>query len=94
MSGVTDERSRETAFTLWPRLPLTCEQRLRAAFRTDYPAAHDRARLGGHRATRKGWTNHAERLGRLVRRSLAFSRSDEMQGAGLTLPYHRYRASH
>ena len=101
LAWVIGDRSQETAFKLWDRLPLTPEQRLKATFCTDLWAAYDEPLLGVKRITRKGQTNHVERLnctlrqrlGRLVRKSLSFSKSDEMLDAALTLAFHRYNAS-
>ena len=98
---VIGDLGQETAFKLWDRLPLTPEQRLKATFCTDLWAAYDEPLLGVKRITRKGQTNHVERLnctlrqrlGRLVRKSLSFSKSDEMLDAALTLAFHRYNAS-
>ena len=51
--------------------------------------------------TRKGQTNHLERLnctlrqklGRLARKTLSFSKSDEMLQAALTLAFYRHNLS-
>lgn len=101
LAWVVGNRSQKTAFKLWNRLPLTPEQRLKATFCTDLWAAYDEPLLGVKRVTCKGQTNHVERLnctlrqrlGRLVRKSLSFSKSDEMLDAALTLAFHRYNAS-
>ena len=98
---VVGNRSQKTAFQLWDRLPLSPEQRLRATFCIDLWAAYDEPLLGVKRATRKGQTNHVERLnctlrqrlGRLVRKSLSFSKSDEMLEAALTLAFYSYSLS-
>ena len=59
------DRSEQTAFQLWDRLPLSPEQRLKGTFCTDLWRAYDEpllGLLGVKRLTRKGETNHVERL--------------------------------
>ena len=80
---------------------MTHEQRLKATFYTDLWAASDEPLRGVKRITRKGQTDHVERLnctlrqrlGRLVRKSLSISKSDEIFDAALTLAFHRYNLS-
>lgn len=101
LAWVLGDRSEETAFTLWDCLPLSPEQRLKATFCTDLWRAYDEPLLGVKRLTRRGETNHVERLnctlrqrlGRLDRKSLSFSKSDELLEASLTLAFHRYNLS-
>ena len=101
LAWVLGDRSEETAFTLWERLPLSPEQRLKGTFCTDLWPAYNEPLLGVKRLTRRGQTNHVERLnctlrqklGRLVRKTLSFSKSDEMLEAALTLAFHRHNAS-
>ncbi|MCY1704327.1 IS1 family transposase [Deinococcus sp. SL84] len=101
LAWVLGDRSEQTAFKLWERLPLSLEQRLKGTFCTDLWRAYDEPLLGVKRLTRKGETNHVERLnctlrqrlGRLVRKSLSFSKTDEMLEASLTLAFHRYNLS-
>lgn len=101
LAWVLGDRSEATAFKLWDRLPLTPEQRLKGTFCTDLWRAYDEPLVGVKRLTRRGETNHVERLnctlrqrlGRLVRKSLSFSKSDEMLEASLTLAFHRYNLS-
>lgn len=98
---VIGDRSEKTAFKLWDSLPLSPLQRLKGTFCTDLWPAYNEPLLGTNRRTRKGETNHVERLnctlrqrlGRLVRKSLSFSKSDEMLEAALTLAFHRYNSS-
>ena len=95
---VVGDRSEETAFKLWNRLPLSPAQRLQGTFCTDPWPAYNEPLLGVKRLTR---TNHVERLnctlrqrmGRLVRKSLSLSKSDEMLEASLTLAFHRHNLS-
>lgn len=91
-----------TSFTwLWGSLPLSPEQRLKGTFCTDLWRAYDEPLLGVRRLTRRGETNHVERLnctlrqqlGRLVRPSLSFSKSEAMLEDALTLAFHRYNLS-
>ncbi len=101
LAWIVGDRSEETAFKLWDLLPLTPEQRLKGIFCTDRWRAYDEPLLGVKRLTRKGETNHVERLkntlrqqlARLVRKTLSFSKSDEMLQAALTLAFHRYNWS-
>ena len=101
LAWVIGNRSEQTAFKLWDSLPLSPLQRLKGTFCTDLWPAYNEPRLGTNRRTRKGETNHVERLnctlrqrlGRLVRKSLSFSKSDEMLEAALTLAFHRYNSS-
>ncbi len=101
LAWVLGDRSEATAFKLWERLPLSPEQRLKGTFCTDLWPAYNEPLLGVKRLTRKGQTNHVERLnctlrqklGRLVRKTLSFSKSDEMLEAALTLTFHRHNAS-
>ena len=101
LAWVLGDRSEQTAFKLWDRLPLSPQQRLKGTFCTDLWPAYDEPLLGVKRLTRKGQTNHVERLNctirqqlsRLVRKSLSFSKSDEMLEASLTLAFHRYNLS-
>ena len=98
---VLGDRTEETAFKLWDQLPLSPEQRLKGIFCTDLWPAYNEPLLGVKRLTRKGETNHVERLGctlrqklgRLVRKTLSFSKSDEMLEAALTLAFHRHNLS-
>lgn len=101
LAWVLGDRSEKTAFKLWDRLPLSPGQRLKGTFCTDLWRAYDEPLLGVKRLTHKGETNRVERLngtlrqrlGRLVRKSLSFSKSDEMLEAALTLAFHRYNLS-
>ena len=95
------DRSEQSAFALWDRLPLTPLQRLKGTFCTDLWSAYDEVLLGVQRLTRRGETKHLERfngtlrqqLARLVRKTLSFSKSDEMLTAALTLAFHRHNQS-
>ena len=101
LAWVVGDRSQNMAFERWHRLPLSLEQRWQATFCTDAWAAYDEPLLGMKRLTHKGQTNHAlrlnctlrQRLARLVRKSLSFSKSDQMLDHALTLAFHRYNAS-
>ncbi len=101
LAWVLGDRSEATAFRLWEQLPLSAEQRLKGTFCTDLWPAYNEPLLGVKRLTRKGETNHVERLGctlrqrlgRLVRKTLSFSKSDEMLEAALTLAFHRHNFS-
>lgn len=101
LAWVLGDRSEETAFRLWDSLPLSPEQRLKGTFCTDLWRAYDEPLLGVRRLTRRGETNPAQRLnctlrqqlGRLVRPSLSFSKSEAMLEDALTLAFHRYNLS-
>ncbi len=101
LAWVLGDRSEATAFRLWDRLPLSPEQRLKGTFGRNLWRAYDGPLLGVKCLTRRGETTHVERLnctlrqrlGRLVRKSLSFSKSDEMLQASLTLALHRYNLS-
>ena len=101
LAWVLGDRTETTAFELWERLPLSSEQRLNGTFCTDLWSAYNEPLLGTKRLTQKGQTNHVERLNctlrqrldRLVRKTLSFSKSEEMLEASLTLAFHRYNLS-
>lgn len=101
LAWVLGDRSEATAFRLWDRLPLSPEPRLKGTFCTDLWRAYDEPLLGVKWLTRRGETNHVERLnctlrqrlGRLVRKTLSFSKSDEILEAALTLALHRHHLS-
>ena len=101
LAWVIGDRSQETAFELWDALPLTFEQRLRATFCTDEREAYDQPLLGTHRRIGKAFTTHVERfnttlrqrVGRLVRKTLSFSKPLPCFHATLTLFIHSYNAS-
>ena len=101
VAWVLGDRSEQTAWRLWDALPLTDAQRVTWAFCTDLWRSYDNVIPKERRATAKGETNHVERLngslrqrlGRLVRRTLSFSKSLQMLEAALTLFFHRYNAS-
>jgi len=74
---------------------------MKGIFCTDLWRTYDEPSLGVKRLTRRGETTHVERLngtlrqrlGRLVRKSLSFSKSDELLEASLTLAFHRHNLS-
>lgn len=101
VAWVLGDRSEKTAWELWDALPLTDLERAGWAYCTDRWVSYDNVIPVERRATAKGETNHVERLnctlrqrlGRLVRRTLSFSKSLEMLEAALTLFFHHYNAS-
>ncbi len=101
LGWVVGDRSQETAFKLWDALPLTYEQRLKATFCTDEWDAYNEPLLGTHRLIGKAFTTHIERfnntlrqrLGRLVRTTLSFSKSLPCLHAALALFISDYHAS-
>ena len=101
VAWVLGDRSEQTAWELWEALPLSKLEKVEAAYCTDLWRSYDNVIPKERRATAKGETNHVERfnntlrqrLGRLVRKTLSFSKSREMHEAALTVFIHNYNAS-
>jgi insertion element IS1 protein InsB len=98
---VLGDRSAETCRELWEQVPepwraATCYSDFWKAYRAVIPAAQHRAvgKETGETAHVERWNNTLrQKLGRFVRQTLSFSKSDLMHGYCLVLFLHAYNRS-